>query len=67
MLKISMDKFLDIHIYNQSINIMSYDYLKKPILAKEIETVKGKGFVMTSCEMQGWRRTMEDTKLHVEL
>jgi hypothetical protein len=46
---------------------MSYDYLKKPILAKEIETVKGKGFVMTSCEMQGWRRTMEDAKLHVEI
>lgn len=34
------------------------DYLKKPILTKDIEYTKGKGFALTSCEMQGWRKSM---------
>ena len=44
---------------------MSGDYLKKPVLRKAIETRKGKGFTVTSCEMQGWRKNMEDAQIFV--
>jgi hypothetical protein len=43
---------------------MKSDYLKKPILTKKIEQTQGVGFILTSCEMQGWRRTMEDAQFH---
>jgi serine/threonine protein phosphatase PrpC len=46
---------------------MSSDYLKKPALTKRIEHLKGKGFALTSCEMQGWRRTMEDAQISSQL
>lgn len=39
------------------------DYLKKPVLNKEIEFIKGRGFALTSCEMQGWRKSMEDAQI----
>jgi hypothetical protein len=42
---------------------MSSDYLKKPILTKKIDLNKGQRFISTSCEMQGWRRTMEDAHI----
>ena len=39
---------------------MNSDYLKKPVLAKRIEYQCLSGLAYTSCEMQGWRRSMED-------
>jgi serine/threonine protein phosphatase PrpC len=39
---------------------MTSDYLKKPMLAKNIESRCFAGLAFTSCEMQGWRRSMED-------
>jgi ribosome modulation factor len=39
---------------------MSSDYLKKPVLGKQIDYCCSSGLAFTSCEMQGWRRTMED-------
>lgn len=46
---------------------MSSEYLKKPILAKRIDYRCGSGVAFTSCEMQGWRRSMEDAVVCEEL
>ena len=43
---------------------MNSEYLKKPNLAKTLEHFHTPHFSITTCEMQGWRRTMEDSQLH---
>ena len=46
---------------------MNSEYLKKPILAKDINSTVHQSFILTSCEMQGWRKNMEDAHLHFSI
>lgn len=38
-------------------------FLDKPITTKKVESGQNEKLRYTSCEMQGWRRYMEDTKI----
>jgi serine/threonine protein phosphatase PrpC len=38
-------------------------FLEKPITTKNIKSGQSEKLRYTSCEMQGWRKYMEDTKL----
>lgn len=46
---------------------MHSEYLKKPILNKNINSTVHPTFSLTSCEMQGWRKNMEDAHLHFSI
>lgn len=46
---------------------MTSSYLAKPILTKKINASTSDNLTITTCEMQGWRKTMEDSLLSKKL
>lgn len=46
---------------------MTSSYLQKPILTKKTSVNTLDNFTITSCEMQGWRKNMEDSLLSKQL
>jgi protein phosphatase 2C family protein 2/3 len=46
---------------------MTSSYLQKPILTKKTNVSDACNFTATTCEMQGWRKNMEDSLLYKQL
>jgi len=46
---------------------MTSSYLKEPILTKKSKVHSGANFTATCCEMQGWRKYMEDALVYEQL
>lgn len=42
-------------------------YLKEPLLTKHSKVHSGSNFTVTCCEMQGWRKSMEDALIYEQL